>query len=1336
MKRFSIRQYVAWLTLTPLLILTISMEWFFLNEHYASSEHELIERSQLITRQLASGSEYGVFANNQPFLQNLVADVLRQPDVQGVMILDAVSGVLVEAGEFFGAPINTTPERIDRIRETVSLQMPIYRSDESVRIYQPIITSTVALDELEPRGEAKQIGAVILEMSSARMEQHNLQTLWLTVGATLLFLIFPFGLIYLGSRKITYPIRKLSDAARAIGEGHLDARIAVSAPVTELATLIHGVNDMAAKLQQEQVLLQQRTASLTEAQRIARLGNWEWDIANNTLVWSDEIYRIYDLTPQQFGASYDAFLMTVHSDDRQAVDSRVHEALEQGRPYSMDHRILLPDGSQRYVHEQAEVLRNDKGLAIKMRGTVQDITEAKLAELQIRKQQELTTQIIETIPMRVFWKDRALSYLGCNTEFARDAGKNTPEELLGKDDFQMGWREQAELYRADDMRVMDTDTAKLSFDEPQTTPDGGQIWLRTSKVPLHNDANEVIGVLGTYEDITERKKTEFALLESEERFRKAFQDSAIGMALVGLDGKWLKVNDSLCHILGYSEQEMLGKTFQDITHPDDLQTDLDFVAQLLSGELDHYQMEKRYFHKDGHILWIRLSVSMVRDAQARPIHFVSQIDDITEVKQAETKVLQLNEELESKVAARTAALEHAKLEAEQANRAKSEFLATMSHEIRTPMNGVIGMIDVMQQSSLNGSQMEMANIIHDSAFALLSIIDNILDFSKIEAGKLQLDSVPMSVAEVVEGVCETMNHMALKKQVELMLFTDPSIPTTVIGDPGRLRQALVNLTGNAIKFSSGQQRQGKVSVRALLVEDVGARRAVPLQAKNTPGQVLLEFRVTDNGIGMNKETQARLFTPFTQADSTTTRLFGGTGLGLAISRHLVNIMGGDISVQSETGKGSTFSVRLPFKILQVQPEPTTEHVGGLSCLVVGDSGGLADDLATYLSHAGALVERVADLSSVKEWIASRPPGLCIVLMDHASPNLPPLDKLRAEALARPEHKTRFVIIGRGRRLEPRLEDIDLVSVDGNALTSRALLKAVAIASGRIEAQDLNSLPHSTTAPVPLSREEARRQGRLILVAEDNEINQKVILQQLKLLGQTADIANNGREALELWQSGDYSLLLTDLHMPEMDGYELTAAIRATEAGKPRATIIAITANALKGEADHCRAVGMDDYLSKPVQLAILKEILGKWLPAVAAKTSDVERALPAVDKMRRAEPDLQLPVDVNVLKTLVGDDAATIAEFLHDFRISAGKIAEELRTAHTRGDTMATGAAAHKLKSSARSVGAMALGEVCAEMELAGKAGNAGALAALLPVFKGELARVEDFLDGDGVDEI
>jgi CheY-like chemotaxis protein len=349
---------------------------------------------------------------------------------------------------------------------------------------------------------------------------------------------------------------------------------------------------------------------------------------------------------------------------------------------------------------------------------------------------------------------------------------------------------------------------------------------------------------------------------------------------------------------------------------------------------------------------------------------------------------------------------------------------------------------------------------------------------------------------------------------------------------------------------------------------------------------------------------------------------------------------------------------------------------------------------------------------------------------------------------------------------------------------KVFLNAVAIAGGRITIQDPGNQPaEAGKAPAPLPREEARKQRRLILIAEDNEINQKVILLQLTLLGHTADIAGNGREALKLWQSGDYSVLLTDLHMPEMDGYELTTAIRGSESlaaktAKPHIPIIAFTANALKGEAEHCLAVGMDDYLSKPVQLINLKVMLEKWLP-LAGKAVPVGRVstrqtsvglkpdlqstdrlsdlqepetpaavapvemtstpegLSAVGRVSTRQtsvglkPDLQaaVPVDVNVLKALVGDDEAIIAEFLHDFRISAAKIATELRTACAADQAAAAGAQAHKLKSSARAVGAMHLGELCAEMEQAGKDGDMKALKTRLPGFEQELVSVERFLD-------
>jgi len=693
-----------------------------------------------------------------------------------------------------------------------------------------------------------------------------------------------------------------------------------------------------------------------------------------------------------------------------------------------------------------------------------------------------------------------------------------------------------------------------------------------------------------------------------------------------------------------------------------------------------------------------------------------------ERKKAEVALRQLNLELEDKVAARTLDLQRARREAEDANSAKSSFLAAMSHEIRTPMNGVIGMIDVLHQSSIRGDQVEMVDLIRESAFSLLGIINDILDFSKIEAGKLELDLKGLVVADVMEAVCGMLNNMAQKKNVALTLFTDPAIPTQVLGDELRLRQILINLANNAIKFSSGQAHAGRVSVRALLVE------------QNTE-QVTVEFRVSDNGIGMDAETQERLFTAFTQADASTTRRFGGTGLGLVIANNLAELMGGEITVQSAPGEGATFKVRLPFAPLPAKPgvvDPeVVSAVAGLSCVVIGGPGGMADDLAAYLKHGNALVEQAPSLGHARDRCVGHD-GLSVWVIDICD-DPQSTEQLQAAVLAliAQDKNLVVVLVERGKRHRPRVATPGMITVDGNVLNQRTFLKAVAAAAGRLSleepAEEISSGKPASMAP---TRHQAVRQGRLILVAEDNETNQKVILRQLALLGYAADIAADGREALTRWQSGDYALLFTDLHMPRMDGHELTQAIRADEKEGKRIPIIALTANALKGEADHCRAVGMDDYRSKPLPLAELKAVLDKWIPLTPSGTeASIASAMPA------SAAATALPLDVNILKGLVGDDPQLVREFLKDFRSSATQIAAELRTACATRRTHAAGAAAHKLKSAASAVGAFALSELCAAMEAAGNAGNMDALSALLPRFESEMAAVESFILASNRDE-
>ena len=395
--------------------------------------------------------------------------------------------------------------------------------------------------------------------------------------------------------------------------------------------------------------------------------------------------------------------------------------------------------------------------------------------------------------------------------------------------------------------------------------------------------------------------------------------------------------------------------------------------------------------------------------------------------------------------------------------------------------------------------------------------------------------------------------------------------------------------------------------------------------------------------------------------------------------------------------------------------------------MIGPQEGLADDLALYLKSADAQVERVPNLELARERAAGCK-GLVVWVVDAENERRPP-DQMRAIAQIEAALDVRLVcvVIERGKRRRPRLVAPDVITVDGNALGRRLFLKVVAAAAGRasLEADTEGLLPIKVAATMP-SREEALRRGRLILVAEDNETNQKVILRQLALLGHTADIVSDGIEALSSWRKGHYALLLTDLHMPSMDGYELTEAIRAEDKDRRRMPIVALTANVLKGEADHCRAVGMDDYCSKPIPLADLKAMLEKWLPDDQPEmNASTASGVPAPVTAQTMEA----PVNIGVLKELVGDDPDMLREFLQDFRVSAAKIRGELGVAYASNQAAAAAAAAHKLKSSSRAVGAYALGELCAAIEEAGNRNEFDALDVLLPRFEAEMDAVEGYLN-------
>ncbi len=678
---------------------------------------------------------------------------------------------------------------------------------------------------------------------------------------------------------------------------------------------------------------------------------------------------------------------------------------------------------------------------------------------------------------------------------------------------------------------------------------------------------------------------------------------------------------------------------------------------------------------------------------------------MAELDAARSIIAKENETLAQRVEQSTAELRTLNRELQQAGQAKDLFLATMSHEIRTPMNGVVGLVEVLAHSELSEHQADLVTAIRQSAATLLAIIDDILDYSKIEAGRLDIEYKPLSIADLTEGLCTSLMTVAASRGVDLSVYVSPEVPELVLSDDLRLRQVIYNLIGNAIKFSAAKgEKRGRVDVRVEVVEE-----ASPL---------LLSFRISDNGIGMAPDTLKRLFLPFTQGEASTTRLFGGTGLGLTICRRLVTLMNGEIKVESELGAGATFTVVLPFELPAEQPAPILPDISGVACVIVASATRDFANVRSYLEHAGAQVHVAADVAEAATQAASL--AACVVVQGVA-PGAFSADALHRAFAAAPG--ARHLVLMPGDHTHVRVRDHDVVVVEGNTLRRKPLLRAVAVAAGRsspeaVQPATANPRVHEVTPP---STEEARAAGRLILVAEDDELNQKVIIQQLELLGYAQEMAGDGEDALRMWRDGSYGLLLTDLHMPKMDGYTLAESIRQTEDAehRPHTPIIALTANALRGEMSRIKSAGMDDYLTKPVPLKLLDEVLRKWLPAGAGardvKTGHAEVAVPA-------------DLDLDVLRTVVGGDSAVMRDFLGRWSVSASGQMKELREALGSRDFARTAAIAHRLKSPSRSVGALRMGALCAELEELANSHNDVAAAERLALMEDALSTVTSLI--------
>lgn len=857
----------------------------------------------------------------------------------------------------------------------------------------------------------------------------------------------------------------------------------------------------------------------------------------------------------------------------------------------------------------------------------------------------------------------------------------TPREYL--DDPYL-WRDR--VHKDDVARINEWvdrmfETDRRSIEYRVRGDDGAYFWVHDRQQIVRDRDGKPIEIVGSWTDITARKEAEAARESARARLETLLGAAPVVVYSFAATGDFAPsfVSASIEPILGYRPEEYLRDAdfWRGHVHPDDLpELEAEQAELFRSGE---HLSEYRFRKKDGTYCWVSDEQHLIRDAAGRPTEVVGSWSDINGRKEAELACEAAQADLEK---ASQAALE--------ANEAKSIFLANMSHEIRTPMNAVIGLSHLALKTELTPRQRDYVLKIKSSGQHLLGIINDILDFSKIEAGKLSIENIDFDLDKVLENVGNLMSEKASAKGLELIFEVEPRVSTHFRGDPLRLGQILINFCNNAVKFTD----TGEIMVQVKALED-------------TADCQLVEFAVTDTGIGMTEAQVARLFQAFEQADASTTRKYGGTGLGLAISKQLTEMMGGQVTVESAPGKGSTFrfTARLGKGTAIVRPRLLQSDLRGRRVLIIDDNPHARAVLANMLTNMSFIADEAASGEEAIDMVRQASKfgeRYEIAFIDWQMPGLNGVDTgkriLALSELGAPPHLVMVTAYGREEVLK-QAEESGFENVLIKPVTSSILFDTAVVALGA----DCEGADATQAGP---SFDIDHMRGARVLLVEDNEINQEVAMGQLEDAEVFVDLAENGEVALQMIRDNDYDLVLMDMQMPVMDGVEATRALRAD----PRyeaLPVIAMTANAMASDRELCLEAGMNDHIAKPIDPDQLFGVLLRW---IRRAEHDGRIELPetrTAPKPAPSEPDFAIPgIDVASGLRRTGGNRMRYETLLRKFADQQAGTVDAMRQALTMADAAGAERIAHSLKGAAGTLGASIVSDRAAAAEAAIRTGD------------------------------